>query len=171
MHSLLTRLRQRADESAAGSAVPAGGDPAPSTPRPSARDRGAMRRRLRQLRRRREALLLELGALVFEMHRRGHSDDGLVKSRAEEIARLHEEEGGLGAALGERSTLLEVVAAGIAGPCPACGTLLGTDDRFCSRCGTARDAGIEAPSGPNGSHAPGAGAAEEEAPAEPKEES
>jgi hypothetical protein len=105
--------------------------------RTSARERGAMRRRLRRLRRRREAMLLELGALVFEMHRRGRKDPALVGRKAEEIRTVDEEAQALAAALDDRRPLMQVVATGIAGACPSCHALVGTDDRYCAACGTA----------------------------------
>lgn len=144
MRLSLTRLRRRAaeaaDEVAAGSAVPAGAEPAAEErrrKRPGVRERGAMRRRARQLRRRREAMLLELGALLFEMHRRNRREPELLERKAEEIRSVDEEERGLTEALGRNARTVEIVAAGIAGPCPSCGTLMGTDARYCERCGTA----------------------------------
>jgi hypothetical protein len=95
-----------------------------------------MRRRVRQLRRRREAMLLELGALAFEMHRRERREPELLERKAEEVRAVDDEERGLSAALAERSRLVELVAAGITGTCPACGTLVGTDARYCQSCGT-----------------------------------
>jgi hypothetical protein len=138
LKSLRRHAADAAAESAAGSAVPAGADPAAAggRKRPSARERGAMRRRVRQLRRRREAMLLELGALAFEMHRRERREPELLERKAEEVRAVDDEERGLSAALGERSRLVELVAAGITGTCPACGTLVGTDAKFCQSCGT-----------------------------------
>lgn len=141
MRLSLTRLRRRAadaaDEVAGGSAVPAGAETEDARrSRPSARERGAMRRRARQLRRRREALLLELGALAFEMHRRGRREPDLLERKAEEIRVVDDEERGLTDALDGGSRVVEVVAAGIAGACPSCGRLVGTDAHFCERCGT-----------------------------------
>ena len=95
-----------------------------------------MRRRVRQLRRRREAMLLELGALAFEMHRQGRHEADLLTAKSEEIRAVDDEERGLSAALGDESRLVELVAAGITGTCPSCGTLVGTDARYCQRCGT-----------------------------------
>ena len=111
-------------------------DAGPARERPTARERGAMRRRVRQLRRRREAMLLELGALAFEMHRQGRHEPDLLTAKSEEIRVVDDEERGLSAALGDESRLVELVAAGITGTCPACGTLVGTDARYCQRCGT-----------------------------------
>lgn len=143
MRLSLTRLRQRAaevaDEAATGSAVPSGAEPAgeEARTRPTARERGAMRRRLRQLRRHREALLLELGALTWELHRRDRQEPELVERKLAELRSVDEQERGLAAALEAGTPLLEVVAAGITGTCASCGALLGTDARFCSRCGAA----------------------------------
>ena len=145
MPSLLRRAYRRAaatvDRVAAGSQPPAGQDPpAPgSERRPSTRERGVMRRRLRELRHRREALLLELGALVFELHRHGRQESELVASRAEAIATLDEEARALATALDTEVTLVEVVQAGIAARCGNCSALVASGDRFCSNCGTPAD--------------------------------
>ena len=138
LKSIRRRGADAADESASGSAFPAGAEPEPAgrRGRPSARERGAMRRRMRQLRRRREAMLLELGALAFEMHRQDRREPELLERKAEEVRAVDDEERGLSAALGDRSRLVELVAAGITGTCPACGTLVGTDARYCQSCGT-----------------------------------
>ena len=85
----------------------------------------------------REALVRELGALVLEMERLGRRNDELVRRKAREIEALDRQLSGLADALGRRQTLSSVVATGVAGACRACGTLLGTEDRFCSRCGRA----------------------------------
>ena len=138
LKSLRRRAADAAAESAAGSAMHAGTtrDAGARRKRVSARERGAMRRRVRQLRRRREAMLLELGALAFEMHRQDRHEPELLERKAEEVRAVDDEERGLSAALGERSRLVELVVAGITGTCPACGTLVGTDARYCQRCGT-----------------------------------
>ena len=85
----------------------------------------------------REALLTELGALVMEMHRQRRHDRALVERKAMEALVADREALGLARALGEGWGVTQVVAAGIAGSCRACGSLLGTDDRYCARCGTA----------------------------------
>jgi hypothetical protein len=101
-----------------------------------------MRRRVRKVARTRDALVRELGALLVEMERLGRRNDELLARKAREVVTLDDELRSLRTALGERQTLDRVVAAGVAGSCRACGTLLGTEDRFCSRCGKA--AGDEA---------------------------
>jgi hypothetical protein len=94
-----------------------------------------MRRRIRKSARTRDALARELGTLIVEMQRLGRRNDELLARKAREVAALDDELQGLRAALGRRETRDQVVAAGIAGACESCGTLLGTEDRFCSRCG------------------------------------
>src|SRR3954454_20766028 len=69
---LLERSTQKVNRSAAGTPVPAGIDP-DERRGPTARERTLMRRRLRSLRRRREALMREVGGLVLESK---HGEDG-----------------------------------------------------------------------------------------------
>ncbi|MFL5840896.1 MAG: hypothetical protein ACJ77Z_10660 [Thermoleophilaceae bacterium] len=137
---LKTRLRDRVDSAARGTDVPAGiergTDAAAAT---GSRERGRMRRRLRELRRLREAQLLELGALVLEAHRHDRDDSPVIKRKAAEAAAIDTEARALAQALDTDAGLDTVVAAGIAGPCPTCGTLASTAARFCSACGTALD--------------------------------
>jgi hypothetical protein len=155
MRPILRKIRERAARaadrtSASGSAA---GQDGTQPQRPSARDRGEMRRRIRQLRRRRDALLLELGGLVMEMHRQGRGDQQLVSSRADEVSRVDAEARELARAVDAGERLDDLVAAGILGPCGACGTLLSTDARYCSQCGTAvakKPAGAAQGSGSNG---------------------
>lgn len=132
------RLGEKVDRAAAGSPVPAGAERpvAGEESRTSARERGAMRRRARRLRRSREALLLELGALVFESERRGRRDQNLVKTKVDRLRDVDDEARALAAALGEDRPMVDLVTAGVAGSCERCGSLVSTDARFCSNCGT-----------------------------------
>jgi hypothetical protein len=98
-----------------------------------------MRRRLRELRRLREAQLLELGALVLEAHKHARDASSVIKAKAAEAAATDAEARSLAEALDTDAGLDTVVAAGIAGPCPTCGTLVSTAARFCSTCGTPLD--------------------------------
>lgn len=134
-----TRLRDRVDRAARGTDIPAGIERGAETTGAGSRERGRMRRRLRELRRLREAQLLELGALVLEAHRHDRDDSPVIKRKAAEAAALDAEARALAEALGTDGGLDTIVAAGIAGPCPACGTLASTSARFCSNCGTALD--------------------------------
>jgi hypothetical protein len=106
-----------------------------------------MRRRLRRQQRVREALLLDLGALVYELHRHGRREPELLQEKAAELSAVDREVRALAEALEEGEALTQLVAAGIAGSCDACGSLLTTDARFCSRCGapTAVALGEQAP--------------------------
>ena len=54
-------------------------------------ERGQMRRRLRERRRVREALLLDLGALVYELHRQGRRAPELLQQKAAELSVVDEE--------------------------------------------------------------------------------
>jgi hypothetical protein len=138
LKGLRTRAAESADKAAAGSPVPAGQEEptAQQLKRPGARERGAMRRRLRRLRRTREAMVSDLGGLVVELHRHGRTQSPLVGQRVDQIAAIDAELRGLAQALGTDLTLNEVVVAGIAGTCTKCGSLLSTSDRFCASCGT-----------------------------------
>src|SRR4051794_39546409 len=137
---LKTRLSQRVDNSARGSDVPAGIDRGAAAVTPAgSRERARMRRRLRELRRLREAQLLELGALVLEAHKHGRDDSPVIKSKAAEAASTDAETRSLAEALETDAGLESIVSAGIAGPCPTCGTLASTAWRFCSTCGTPLD--------------------------------
>jgi hypothetical protein len=50
-----------------------------------------MRRRLRILRRRREAMLLDLGALVYELHRLGRRAPDLLQEKAVELGKVDQD--------------------------------------------------------------------------------
>lgn len=137
---LKSRLRARVDDSARGTDVPAGIDRGAEAVSPTgSRERGRMRRRLRELRRLREAQLLELGALVLEAHRQDRDDSPVIKTKAAEAAATDAEARAVAEALDADAGLDTVVTAGIAGPCPTCGTLASTAWRFCSTCGTPLD--------------------------------
>ena len=94
-----------------------------------------MRRRLRQQKRMREALLLDLGALVYELHRHGRREPELLQAKAAELTAVDQEVRGLAEALEVDDSVLTLVAAGIAGSCENCGSLLSTDARYCGACG------------------------------------
>jgi hypothetical protein len=100
-----------------------------------------MRRRLRRQQRVREALLLDLGALVFELHRQGRREPELLQAKAAELTAVDEEVRGLADALDVGVELPQLVAPGIAGSCENCGGILTTDARYCPTCGA--PAGLE----------------------------
>jgi len=62
-------------------------------------ERGQVRRRLREQRRLREAMLLDLGALVYELHRQGRRAPELLQSKAAELTVVDDEVRELQAAL------------------------------------------------------------------------
>jgi hypothetical protein len=102
---------------------------------PGAAERVLLRRRLRRQRRVREALLLDLGALVYELHRQGKRAPELLQEKAGELALVDDEVRGLEEALGDGAGLEGLLATGIVGSCAQCGALLNAGDAFCASCG------------------------------------
>ncbi|MDQ3720832.1 MAG: hypothetical protein M3350_08660 [Actinomycetota bacterium] len=103
--------------------------------RPGALERGRMRRRLRRQRQVREALLLDLGALVFELQRQGRRDPELLQAKAAELSAVDEEVRALSDTLDTQGTVLQLTAAGIAGTCSACAAIMPVDAHYCASCG------------------------------------
>jgi hypothetical protein len=103
---------------------------------PSFRSRGAMRRRLRYLRRARELGFRDLGGLVFDLRRFERERRDLVDAKVQALFEVDSELRALERALGDRREVHELREAGIAS-CPRCGALHGSDARFCSSCGLA----------------------------------
>ena len=101
-----------------------------------------MRRRLRILRRRREATLLDLGALVLEMHRHGRFLPDSLQRRAAEAVGTDAEVRALSRSLEAGDGTPDLVAAGIAGNCDRCGALHTIGASFCSQCGNELTAGV-----------------------------
>jgi hypothetical protein len=54
-------------------------------------ERGRIRRRLRERKRLREARLLDLGALVYELHRQGKRAPELLQQKAAELSEIDDE--------------------------------------------------------------------------------
>jgi hypothetical protein len=109
-------------------------DVAPS--RPSFRDRGRLRRRLRYLRRVRELGFRDLGGLAFDLHRFGRRNDELVLGKLAALDAVDRELRAIERVLDERRDILELREPGVAA-CPRCGALHGSDARFCPQCGIA----------------------------------
>jgi hypothetical protein len=109
---------------------------------PSLVKRGEMRRRLRILRRRREAMLLDLGALVLEMHRHGRFLPDSLQRRAAEAVGTDAELRALSRSLDAGDGNPDLVAAGVAGNCDRCGALHTTGASFCSQCGNELQSGV-----------------------------
>jgi hypothetical protein len=176
MSPSLKNLSAKAHDAAAGSPLPAGQEPPAedAAPSPTTAERGSMRKRARRLGRLREVQLRELGALVVEMRRLGRENPELVSRKAADLLALDEELRGLRTALGQRETVEAVVAAGVAGACRRCDTLMAGDDRFCPHCGLgvhevyppAPEIAVAEPAAPVAE--PAAPDATPEAPAEPE---
>jgi hypothetical protein len=105
-------------------------------PAPSFRSRGAMRRRLRYLRRARELGFRDLGGLVFDLRRFERDRPDLVEAKVHALSEVDGELRALERALGDRRDVTELREPGIAS-CPRCGALHGSDARYCSSCGLA----------------------------------
>lgn len=61
------------------------------TGRQSPRERGQLRRRLREIAEQREEMIRDLGGLALEMHKRDRFEPALLSERASEIAALDAE--------------------------------------------------------------------------------
>jgi hypothetical protein len=109
----------------------------------------------------REALLLDLGAIIFELHRQRRREPELLQAKAAELDAVDAEVRALAHALDGGSGLPELTASGLVASCTSCGSLMGSGDRFCPRCGGA--AGTVLPASDNGASA-------DELPAEGAEE-
>jgi hypothetical protein len=110
--------------------------------KPNLVKRGPMRRRLRMLRRRREAMLLDLGALVLEMHRHGRFLPDSLQRRAAEAVGTDAELRALSRSLETGDGNPDLVAAGVAGNCSRCGALHAIGSAFCSQCGNELAGGV-----------------------------
>jgi hypothetical protein len=108
--------------------------------RPGALERRRLRRRLDRQERVREALLLDLGAIVFELHRHSRREPELLQAKATELRAVDEEVRGLADALEEGLATPALTARGLVATCTACGKLMGSRDRFCPSCGAAAGA-------------------------------
>jgi hypothetical protein len=108
--------------------------------RPGALERARLRRRLVRQERVREALLLELGAIIFELHRQGRREPELLRAKAADLADVDVEVRTLTKALGEGQSLPELTARGLVAACTACGAIMGVRDRHCPNCGAAAGA-------------------------------
>jgi ribosomal protein L40E len=113
--------------------IPAGQEPVPD--RPSFRQRGRLRRRLRYLRRVRELGFRDLGGLIFDQHRFSRVNTTLVDGKLHALVAVDSELRALEHALDDRRPLTELREPGIS-VCSRCGALHGSEARFCPSCGT-----------------------------------
>jgi ribosomal protein L40E len=116
-----------------GTEIPAGQEPVPD--RPSFRQRGRLRRRLRYLRRVRELGFRDLGGLIFDQHRFSRVNTTLVDGKLHALVAVDGELRALEHALDDRRPLTELREPGIS-VCSRCGALHGSEARFCPSCGT-----------------------------------
>jgi hypothetical protein len=96
--------------------------------------RGRVRRRARFLRRARELAYRDLGGLVFNLHRFGQRNDGLVLAKLSTLSHIDSELRALEAALAERQPVTVLREAGITA-CPRCAAIHSSEDHFCPNCG------------------------------------
>ena len=134
LRRLLERSTQTVNRSAAGTPVPAGIDP-DERRGPTARERTLMRRRLRALRRRREALTREVGGLVLESKHGERGAPQQLDGRTHELEAVDAEAHALVQALNELKTLDELLSSGLSARCPGCRELVAKRERFCPNCG------------------------------------
>ena len=111
----------------------------PAPPRPPAPRR--LRRDRRRLLTRREAAVYHLGGLAFELYRRDLLPDGIMRSRAEQVAALDDSVRDIDTRLDEverarHERRAREVADTSAGCCLVCRTPFEAQARFCWRCGT-----------------------------------
>src|SRR3954467_8947868 len=92
---------------------------------PRRRERGRMRKRPRPPQRARGARLLDLGALVYELHRQGRREPELLQAKAAELSAVDNEVRALAEAL-EADATLEMLSPGVSGTCANCGALVST---------------------------------------------
>jgi hypothetical protein len=78
----------------------------------SARERGRLKRRLREIAQEREEKLSDLGGLALEMHKRDRFEPGLLSEKATVVATLDEEASLLRKTLDEGHSSSEVEAPG-----------------------------------------------------------
>ncbi len=122
-----------AAQPAPGAEIPAGQEPVPD--RPSFRQRGRLRRRLRYLRRVRELGFRDLGGLIFDQHRFARVNTTLVDGKLHALGAVDAELRVLENALDDRRPLTELREPGVS-VCSRCGALHGSEARFCPSCGT-----------------------------------
>jgi hypothetical protein len=96
--------------------------------------RGRVRRRARFLRRARELAYRDLGGLVFNLHRFGQRNDGLVLAKLSTLSHIDSELRALESALAARRPVTVLREAGITA-CPRCAAIHSSEDHYCPNCG------------------------------------
>jgi hypothetical protein len=77
---------------------------------------------------------------VFELHRQRRREPELLQAKAAELDAVDAEVRALSLALDDGRELPELTASGLVATCTACGSLMGSSDRFCPHCGAAAGA-------------------------------
>lgn len=114
--------------------------------KPSFAERASLRRRAKTLRARRDAGLLELGAIVLDQRRFGDPTGGsLTRRRTDELADLDSELAAIEQVLDDDGPAETVAQLGVV-RCLSCTALVGPRDRFCVQCGAPRPEGDGSPS-------------------------
>jgi ribosomal protein L40E len=134
---------------AAGDAEPPQEDaPAEEAPRsPGFGQRSRLRRRLRYLRQARELAFRDLGGFIFDAHRFSRERPDIVRAKLDALDDMDRELRSIETALDERRDVTVLREAGIA-VCARCGSLHGSDARYCPRCGLQVGARVDLPVGP-----------------------
>ncbi len=115
--------------------------------KPSFAERAALRRRAKTLRARRDAGLLELGAIVLDQRRFGDPTGGtLTRRRTDELADIDGELAAIEQVLDDDGPAETVAQLGVV-RCLSCTALVGPRDRFCVQCGAPRPEGDVRPAG------------------------
>jgi hypothetical protein len=105
--------------------------------RPKAVERFWLRRRVDRQERVREALLLDLGAIIFELHRQRRAEPELLRAKVAELTAVDDDLRELSDALGQGRDLPELTARGLVATCTSCAGIMGIRDRHCPSCGAA----------------------------------
>jgi hypothetical protein len=115
-----------------------------STESPGFAARGRMRRRARFLHRARELAYRDLGGLVFNLHRFGQRNDGLVMTKLTTLGHIDAELRALEDGLQERHPVTVLREAGITA-CARCAAIHSSEDKFCPNCGLSLGAHADLP--------------------------
>ena len=81
----------------------------------------------------------QLGALVYELHKSGETNEELVKQYIDEIAKIEKQLEEVRNENGEENVVIDIEPEDIKEVkyCRNCGTDVDSDDAFCKNCGTA----------------------------------
>src|SRR3954469_24373550 len=118
-----------------GALVPAPAEPVAEVVAPPAKP-AVLKRKRRELERRRQRALLDLGGLVVEMSRRERMRVDLLKHRSTVVVQLDAELDAIDEAMAARRPVQQATSPAAATTCPRCGANVPPDANFCASCGT-----------------------------------